>query len=129
VIGSLIRAYGGDTRPVVFSRPLVEGMGIFHATYGKRVDKERLTDLLGAVPPRNVVSRARTRRDALGGSMGENAAEIILDIYNHRRKDKLPPFKDVDPYANYSDPTQDELYVDPTQYIKNPEEKALVTAS
>lgn len=128
VIGTLIKSYGGDTRPQVFSRPLVEGMGIFHATYGKRIDKERLTDLLGGVPPRQVVSRARTRRDALGGSMGENAAEVILDIYNHRRKDKLPPFKDVDPFANYSDPTKDELYVDPTQYIKPEVEKELANA-
>ena len=133
VIGSLIAAYNGDTRPQVFSRPLVEGMGIFHATYGKRIDRERLTDMLSAIPPRQVASRARTRRDALGGSIGENAAEVILEIYNHRRKDKLPAFKDVDPYANYTDPTKDELYVDPAQYIKrevlNEPASALASAS
>jgi len=128
VIGSLIAAYSGDTRPVVFSRPMVEGMGIFHATYGKRIDRARLTDMMSSVPPRQVASRARTRRDALGGSIGENAAEIILDIYNHRRKDKLPPYKDVDPYVNYSDPTKDELYIDPAQYIKREVEQELADA-
>lgn len=118
VVGTLIAAYNGDTRPAVFSRPMIEGLGIFHATYGKRIDKERLVDALSGIQPRQVATRARTRRDALGGSIGENAAEVMLEIYNHRRKDKLPPFKNVDPYANYSDPTKDELYVDPAQYIK-----------
>jgi hypothetical protein len=128
VIGSLIKAYGGDTRPVVFSRALVEGMGIFHATYGKKIDRDRLTDTMSAVPPRQVASRARTRRDALGGSLGENAAEVILDIYNSRRKDKLPPFGKTDPVGNYADPTKDELYVDPQQYISASTEPSLQPA-
>jgi hypothetical protein len=119
VIDSLIKAYGGDTRPVVFSRALVEGLGIFHATFGKKVDKDRLIDTMSAVPPRQVASRARTRRDALGGSLGENAAEVILDIYNARRKDKLPAFGKTDPVINNAiDPTKDELYVDPNQYVQ-----------
>lgn len=125
VIGSLIAAYNGDTRPAVFSRPMVEGLGIFHATYGKRIDRDRLTETLSGIPPRQVATRARTRRDALGGSIGENAAEVMLEIYNHRRRDKLPPFKSVDPYANYSDPTKDELYVDPAQYIKHEREASV----
>jgi len=120
-IKTLVRAYGGDTRPVVFSRAMVEGMGIFHATYGKRVDMDRLIETMSAVPPRQVASRARTRRDAMGGAIGENAAEIILGIYNHRRKDKLPEFSKVDPRNNYVDPTKDPLYVDATQYVKDGE--------
>lgn len=117
VIKTLVRSYGGDTRPVVFSRAMVEGMGIFHATYGKRVDMERLVELMSAVPPRQVASRARTRRDAMGGSLGENAAESILAIYNYRRKEKLPDFSKVDPRNNYVDPTKDPLYVDNSQYV------------
>lgn len=118
-IGTLVKAYGGDTRPVVFSRAMVEGLGIFHATYGKQIDKDRLIEVLSAIPPRQMVTRARTRRDAMGGTLGENAAESILAAYNHRRRDKLPELGNADPAAHRIDPTRDPMYVDPAQYAQS----------
>ena len=117
VIGSITKAYGSDTRAVVFSRPMIEGMGIFHATFGKKIDKERLATVLSEVPPRQIASRARTRRDATGGSIGENAAEVIHDLYNNRRRDKLPEFHKVEPKNNMAH-VLDPMYVDPAQYVK-----------
>jgi hypothetical protein len=118
VVATAIKAYGGDTRQTVFSRALVEGLGIFHATFGKRIDRERLAEVLGNVPPRQFTSRARTRRDALGGAIGENAAEVLHDLYNSRRKDKLPEFHKVEP-KNQQTIKLDPEYVDPAQYVKN----------
>ena len=114
VIRTVSRAYG-DVKENVFSRAMLEGMGIFHASFGKRIDNDRLVEVLANVPPRQITSRARTRRDAMGGSIGENAAEVIHSLYNSRRRDKLPDFAAVEPRNNVT-PKLDPDYVDPAQY-------------
>lgn len=121
VISTAVGAYQSDTdKGVKYPRPILEGLGIFWAHFGSRIDKQRLIETLGAVPPAQLVSRARVRREATGGSLGENCAELIHITYNHRRKDKLPEWNKVDPRNNYiPDPSQDPLFVDPAQYVKD----------
>lgn len=114
-VATIHKAYGGDTRNTVFSRPLIEGMGIFHATFGKKIDRDRLAEVLANVPPRQFVSLARTRRDATGGTLGENAAEVLHDLYNRRRKDKLPSFEKAEPINVRA--SRDHMEVDANQYV------------
>jgi hypothetical protein len=121
VIATVTDVYSDDAseKGVKYPRPLLEGLGIFHAHFGSRIDRERLKETLGAIAPAQLVARARTRRDATGGTLGENAAELIHIQYNHRRKDKLPEWAKVDPRNNYiPNPEQDPLFVDPAQYVR-----------
>lgn len=122
VISTATKAYGGDTEKATkYSRPLLEGLGIFWAHFGSRIEKDRLVEALGAIPPAQFVARARNRRDATGGTLGENAAEVLHAAYNHRKRDKLPEWAKVDPRNNYvPDPQQDPLFVDPNQYVDDP---------
>jgi hypothetical protein len=115
-VKTITKSWPGETRDGVFSRAVLEGVGIFHATYGKKIELERLYKVVGNVPARQLVSRARTRRDATGGTIGENAAEIILDLYNNRQKDKLPSFEKAEPKNVMS--ARDRLEVDPNQYVQ-----------
>lgn len=116
-IKPVVKAYAtdGSLKDNIFSRAMIEGMGIFQATFGKRIDQDRLVEVLSAIPPKQITARARTRRDAMGGSIGENAAEVIHSIYNNRRRDKLPDFGVVEPRNNVT-PKMDPEYVDPAQY-------------
>lgn len=118
VISSVYLAYGQDNKNSTYSRAMIEGLGIFHATFGKRIEKDRLVEVLAAVPAQNFTSRARQRRDTMGGSIGENAAEVLHGMYNHRLKTgKLPEFHKVEPKNNmYS--KVDPMYVDPAQYVQ-----------
>jgi hypothetical protein len=132
VISTATGAYP-DTgeKGVKYPRPVLEGLGIFWAHFGSRIDKQRLVEVLGAQPAAQLVSRARVRREATGGTLGENTAELIHIAYNHRRKDKLPEWSKVDPRNNYvPDPSQDPLFVDPAQYVRehNAEQETKVHA-
>jgi hypothetical protein len=119
VISTAVGAYSASDNGSAYSRPLLEGLGIFWAHFGSRIEKDRLIETLSNVPSKQLAARARVRRDATGGTIGENAAEVIYDIYNHRRRDKLPAWAKVDPRNNHiPDPQQDPLFVDPAQYVK-----------
>ena len=128
VISTATAAYGNDPSErgggVKYPRPVLEGLGIFWAHFGSRIDRDRLAETLGAVPPAQLVSRARVRREATGGTLGDNTAELIHLTYNHRRKDKLPDWGKVDPRNNFvPDPAQDPLFVDPSQYVREHNEQ------
>lgn len=119
VIGSIHRAYGPDGERINYSRTMLEGLGIVWATFGKRIDPERMTQILQATVPRQIAAQARTLRDAKGGTIGENGAEVIHRLYNHRyRGGKLPEFHEVDPSATFFVPESDPLYVDPNQFVE-----------
>lgn len=116
VISTIYRAYGEGNKNSVYSRAMVEGLGIFHAHFGKRIEKDRLVEVLAGIPARNFTSRARMRRDTMGGAIGENAAEVLHSLYNHRLKTgKLPDFHKVEPRNNVTGKL-DPMYVDPSQY-------------
>lgn len=116
VIRTLSRAYGSDADRATYSRAMLEGLGIVIATFGKRIDYERLVFVLQGKVPRQIVAETRTLRDAKvkGGSLGANAAEVIHRLYNNRYKAKLPDFHEVD--GRNTGPELDPLYVDPAQY-------------
>jgi hypothetical protein len=117
VIRTLHRAYGSQADRATYSRAMLEGLGVVIATFGKRIDYDRLVYVLQGITPRQIVAQTRTLRDAKvkGGSLGSNAAEVIHRLYNNRYKAKLPDFHEVDG-ANTSFEF-DPLYVDPAQYV------------
>lgn len=117
VIRTLHRAYGEKNDRATYSRAMLEGLGIFIATFGSRINYERLVYALQGVVPRQVAAQARTLRDAKGGTMGVCAAEAMHRLYNHRFKSKLPDFHEVQPKDNYV-PENDPLYVDPAQFVR-----------
>jgi hypothetical protein len=117
VIRTLHRAYGPDADRATYSRAMLEGLGVVIATFGTRIDYDRLVYVLQGKVPRQIIAETRTLRDAKvkGGSLGANAAEVIHRLYNARGwKDKLPNFHEVD--GRNTAPEMDELYVDPAQY-------------
>lgn len=116
VIRTLHRAYGEKNDRATYSRAMMEGLGIFIATFGKRIDFTRLEYALQGQVPRQIQVQARTLRDARGGTIGSCAAEVIHKHYNHRYKAKLPEFHEVDPRNNVVE--LDPLWVDPAQYAQ-----------
>jgi hypothetical protein len=115
VFRTLTRAYGERPDRAAFSRVMLEGLGIFVATFGSRIDYDRLVAVFQATTPRQIVAQTRTMRDAhiKGASLGGNAAAVLHRLYNHRHKAKLPAFNEVEPRnAAYH---QDRLALDPAQ--------------
>lgn len=119
VIQTLVKAYGSNADRMTYSKVMLEGLGILIATFGSRIDYERLVYVLQGTVPRQIAIQTRTLRDAKarGGSLGKNAADTIHQLYNHRYRNKLPEFNEVEPMNNYI-PEMDPLYVDPNQYVK-----------
>jgi hypothetical protein len=119
VIKTLVDAYGSNGDRMTYSKVMLEGLGIFIASFGSRIDQERLVRVLQETSPRQLAVQTRTLRDAKarGGSLGKNAADTIHQIYNHRNRNKLPDFNEVEPKNNYI-PEHDPLYVDPNQYVQ-----------
>lgn len=117
VIRTLHRAYGSNGDRMTYSKVMLEGLGVFIATFGSRIDYDRLIYILEGIAPRQLAIQARTLRDAKikGTSLGANSAEAIHRLYNNRFKNKLPDFHEVEPNNNYI-PEKDPLYVDPNQY-------------
>lgn len=118
VIRTLHRAYGSNGDRMTYSKVMLEGLGVFIATFGSRIDYDRLVYILEGIAPRQLAIQARTLRDAKikGSSLGANSAEAIHRLYNNRFKNKLPDFHEVEPKNNYV-PEHDPLYVDPNQYV------------
>ena len=118
VIQTLVKAYGSNGDRMTYSKVMLEGLGIFIATFGSRIDYDRLNKILQETSPRQITAQTRILRDAKarGGSIGKNAADTLHQIYNHRQRVKLPDFNEVEPRNNYI-PELDPLYVDPNQYV------------
>jgi hypothetical protein len=122
VIRTLYRAYGEKADRATYSKVMLEGLGIFIATFNARIDYDRLLFILQGTVPRQIAAQARTLRDARGkknaSGLGRAAAEVIHQMYNHRYKEKLPEFGAVEVLNSLpEDPNQDPLYVDASQYV------------
>ncbi|HEX9085911.1 MAG TPA: hypothetical protein VF867_00105, partial [Arthrobacter sp.] len=123
VIRTLHRAYGDKAERATYSRVMLEGLGIFIANFGARIDYDRLQYILQGTVPRQIAAQARTLRDARGkkaSGLGQAAAEVLHQMYNHRYKQKLPEFGAVEILNTLPDDNkfeQDQLYVDPNQYV------------
>lgn len=118
-IRTLDRAYGKNADRATYSRIILEGLGIFIATFGNRIDYDRLNYVLQGTTPRQIAAQTRASRDVKmrGASVGSNAAGVIHRLYNNRHRPKLPEFHDVEPRnAAYH---KDRLEVDNMQYVKD----------
>jgi hypothetical protein len=120
LIKTIVQAYAsqeGKTDRATFSRIVLEGLGIFIATYNKRIDFERLVYVLKGTTPRQIVTNTRTLKEAKvkGPNLGMNAAQVVLNLYNNRNRAKLPEMHAIEPKNDtyHTDP----LYVDPNQYV------------
>jgi hypothetical protein len=110
-------AGGGRDDRATYSRVMIEGLGIFIATYNKRIDYERLVIALQGTTPRQIATNTRVLKDAKlkGSQMGLNAAQVILNLYNNRNRNKLPEMNAIEPKNDsyHTDP----MAVDPNQYV------------
>jgi hypothetical protein len=118
----LIKAYGKDNANndrSMFSATVIQGLGTFIAIYNKRIDIDRLVACLQNTTPRQIITNTRVLKDAKvkGAQMAMNAAQVVLNLYNNRNRNKLPEMNDVEPKNDtyHTDP----LYVDPNQYVKD----------
>jgi hypothetical protein len=129
VVRTLNKAYGERADRSTYSRIMLEGLGILIATFGSRIDYERLVYILQGTTPRQIVVQTRALKDAKvhRGSLGMQSAVVLHRLYNSRWKSKLPDFHAVEPRnASYH---TDPLYVDPNQYtIESALEKEKVDA-
>ncbi|MGZ4659668.1 MAG: DUF6551 family protein [Arthrobacter sp.] len=117
VIRTLSKAYGDKADRSTYSKIMLEGLGIFIATFGSRIDYDRLVYVLQGTTPRQIVVQTRALKDAKvhRGTLGTNAAVVLHRLYNNRWKAKLPEFHAVEPKnASYH---KDRLEVDPNQYV------------
>lgn len=114
----LTKAYGnnGRTDRSVYSRVMIEGLGIFIAIYNKRIDMDRLIFALQGATPRQIVTNTRVLKDAKlkGSQLGMNAAQVILNMYNNRNRNKLPDMNTIEPRNDSYHADR----VDPNQYVK-----------
>ena len=117
VIRTLNKAYGEKADRATYSKIMLEGLGIFIATFGSRIDYDRLVYVLQGTVPRQIVVQTRALKDAkvARGTLGTQSAIVIHRLYNNRQKEKLPAFENVEPRnASYH---KDRLEVDPNQYV------------
>jgi hypothetical protein len=132
VIRTLHKVYGSGTAQAdraTYSRTVLEGMGILIATFGNRIDYERLEFALQGQTPRQIVAQTRAFRDAKvvkTRAVGLGCAMVLHRLYNARYRAKLPDFHEVEPKnASYHLENQDPLYVDPNQYVQSEVDEAL----
>jgi hypothetical protein len=117
----LTKAYGKDASAdrSIFSATVVQGLGTFLAIYNKRIDMERLVASLQNTTPRQIITNTRVLKDAKlkGSQMALNAAQVILNLYNNRFRNKLPEMNAIEPRNDsyHTDP----LEVDPNQYVQD----------
>ena len=117
VARTLQKAYGEKADRATYSKVMIEGLGIFIATFGSRIDYDRLVYVLQGTTPRQIVVQTRALKDAKvhRGTLGMNSAVVMHRLYNNRWKAKLPDFHAVEPKnAAYH---ADRLEVDPNQYV------------
>lgn len=117
VVRTLSKAYGEKADRATYSRVMLEGLGIFIATFGSRIEYDRLVYALQGTTPRQIVVQTRALKDAKvhRGSLGMQSAVVMHRLYNNRYKPKLPDFHAVEPKnAAYH---ADRLEVDPNQYV------------
>ena len=117
----LTKAYMKDASAdrAVFSATVIQGLGTFIAIYNKRIDMDRLVTCLQTSTPRQIITNTRVLKDAKlkGSQMAMNAAQVILNMYNNRNRNKLPEMNTIEPRNDsyHKDP----MAVDPNQYVKD----------
>lgn len=127
----LLKAYGKDAANndrSMFSATIIQGLGTFIAIYNKRINNDRLVECLQNTTPRQIITNTRVLKDAKvkGAQMAMNSAQVILNLYNNRNRNKLPDMNQIEPKNDsyHTDP----LYVDPAQYVKDENQSTIEDA-
>lgn len=129
---TLVKAYakgnagGGKDDRAIYSRVMIEGLGIFIATYNKRIDYDRLIMALQGTTPRQIATNTRVLRDAKlkGSQVGMNACQVILNLYNNRNRNKLPEMNTIEPKNDSYHADR----VDPNQYVRDENQSTIEDA-
>lgn len=92
-VASLTRAWGHE--PAAVDGRLVEGLGLVYVRYGVTVEVAEMVDRLAkSGTPSRLIGKARDLRDLIGSTVTRALAEIVVELYNARRKTKaLPPWR------------------------------------
>jgi hypothetical protein len=93
-IATLTRAWGHD--PNAADYRIVEGLGLMHVRYGDAIEHEDLIDRLSKFGggPGALLGKARGLRELVGSTVTRAVAEIVVELYNARRRTKaLPPWR------------------------------------
>lgn len=92
-ISTVTRAWGHDSAAA--DGRLVEGIGLVYLRYGITVESADLVERLAkSGTPSRLIGKARDLRDLIGGTVTKSLAEIVVELYNARRKTKaLPPWR------------------------------------
>jgi hypothetical protein len=93
-IATLTRAWGHD--PNGADGRVFEGLGLLFLRYGDAVDVEALVEKLSKYPggPGRLLGAARGLREMVGSTVSRSVAEIVVGLYNQRRRTKaLAPWR------------------------------------
>lgn len=93
-IATITRAWGHTTTGT--DGRIVEGLGMVYARYGSAVDDNDVVDRLAkyAGGPNRLLGNARAVRDMYRISVGSAVADIVVELYNARRKTRaLAPWR------------------------------------
>lgn len=89
-ISAVTRAWGKD-RAAVDGR-VFEGIGMLFARYGDLIDQQELVDRLSrSGTPGQLIGKARGLRELIGGTLTSALAEIVVEMYNSRRRTRALP--------------------------------------
>lgn len=93
-LSTLTRAWGLDSSSV--DGRLLDGMGLVFIRYGDAIEVDdliaRLARFSGGAGA--LIGKARGLRDLVGSTIGRAVAEIVVELYNQRRRTKaLPPWR------------------------------------
>jgi hypothetical protein len=93
-IATITRAWGHESNGA--NGCIVEGIGLIYLRYGDAVSVDDLIDRLSKFPAGAgaLLGKARGLRDLIGSTIPKAVAEIVVELYNARRKTKaLPPWR------------------------------------
>lgn len=91
---TLTRAWGHS--PMNLDGRILEGVGLLYLRYGSAIDASDLTDRLARFPggAGALLGKARGLRELLNVTVPRALAEIVVELYNARRKTRaLPPWR------------------------------------
>ncbi len=85
------RAWGHDSLGV--DGRIIEGLGLVYARYGDAAEINELTERLSKFGggPGALLGKARGLRDLIGSTVTKSVAEIVVEIYNQRRRTRPLP--------------------------------------
>lgn len=90
-LATVTRAWGHD--PSGVTAAILDGLSLVFARYGDTLDTDDLINRLAHYPggAANLIGKARGLRDLYGSTMSQAMAELLVELYNRRRRSSLVP--------------------------------------